>query len=136
MARPEGAGNKRPLTTYTLAEANGRIDRFCDALREMPVVRHACEAAGISRQTAYTWRKKYKTFADKWDEALEDGIDQFEQAGWKRGRETSDRLLQFMLAAHRKEKYGTEARHKVDVQAEVSGEFVVRFAGRKVTDDD
>ena len=57
---------------------------FLAALREYPVVRHACEAAGINRSTAYDARNADEEFARAWDNALEDGIDQAEQEAMRR----------------------------------------------------
>jgi hypothetical protein len=57
---------------------------FIAALRHMPVVRHACEAASIHRATAYKARETDEDFAKAWDEAMEEGIDRAEQAAFKR----------------------------------------------------
>lgn len=58
---------------------------FLAALRNMPIVRHACEAVQINRATAYDARNADETFAAAWDEALEEGIDRAEQAAFTRG---------------------------------------------------
>lgn len=57
---------------------------FLAALRDMPVVRHACEAVGIHRSTAYDARNADEQFAKEWDEAMEAGIDRAEQAAFAR----------------------------------------------------
>ncbi len=54
-------------------------DVFLATVRVLPVVRVACEKAGITRKTAYQWRKGDAEFAKEWDEAREDGIDRIEQ---------------------------------------------------------
>ncbi len=59
-------------------------DTFLAALRTIPVVRHACEACGIERSTAYRAREADAEFAKAWDEALEDGIDSAEQEAMRR----------------------------------------------------
>lgn len=58
---------------------------FLAALREMPIVRHACEAVQINRTTAWRAREADEEFAAAWDEALEEGIDRAEQAAFTRG---------------------------------------------------
>jgi hypothetical protein len=39
----------------------------------VPVVKAACRAARVSRETAYELRKQDAEFSREWDEALEDG---------------------------------------------------------------
>ena len=60
-------------------------DAFLAALREMPVVQHACNAVGIERSTAYRARHADETLAKAWDEAMEAGIDKAEQEAFRRG---------------------------------------------------
>lgn len=57
---------------------------FLAALRNMPVIRHACEAADVDRTTAWRAREKDEAFAAAWDEAMEAGIDRAEQAAYTR----------------------------------------------------
>lgn len=57
---------------------------FFEALRNVPVVRHACEVAGIGRTTAYEARERDESFAKAWDDAMEEGIDRAEQEAFKR----------------------------------------------------
>lgn len=59
-------------------------DAFLAALREMPVVAHACKAVGIERSTAYRARETHPDFAQAWDEAMEEGIDRAEQEAFRR----------------------------------------------------
>ena len=58
---------------------------FLAALRELPVVAHACTAVGIERSTAYRARELDEVFATAWDEAMEDGVDRAEQEAYRRG---------------------------------------------------
>ncbi len=58
---------------------------YLAALREMPVVAHACKAVGIERSTAYRAREADEGFAKAWDEAMEEGIDRAEQEAFRRG---------------------------------------------------
>jgi hypothetical protein len=86
-------------------------------------VRHACEAAGIGRTTAYEHRERHPDFALAWDEALEDACDLLEAEARRRAlegvekpvywqgvvvgtiREYSDTLMTLVLKAHRPEKF-------------------------------
>jgi hypothetical protein len=58
---------------------------FLAALRELPVIAHACKAVDIERSTAYRAREADEGFAKAWDEAQEDGIDRAEQEAFRRG---------------------------------------------------
>jgi hypothetical protein len=51
---------------------------FLRALADVPVVGHACKAADVSRTMVYTTRKDDPSFAQDWDNALEEGIDKGE----------------------------------------------------------
>jgi len=57
---------------------------FLAALRELPVIAHACKAVGIERSTAYRAREADEAFAQAWDEAQEDGVDRAEQEAFRR----------------------------------------------------
>ncbi len=53
-----------------------RKDEFLKHLAESQgIVSYACEKVGISRFTAYNWKKQFKNFSDKWDEITEKTID-------------------------------------------------------------
>jgi hypothetical protein len=58
---------------------------YLAALREMPVVAHACKAVGIERSTAYRAREADEDFAKAWDDAMEEGVDRAEQEAFRRG---------------------------------------------------
>lgn len=58
---------------------------FLAALREYPVIRHACESVGVNRSTAWRAREADAAFAEAMDEAMEDGIDRAEQEAFRRG---------------------------------------------------
>lgn len=57
---------------------------FLAALRELPVIAHACKVVGIERSTAYRAREADQAFADAWDDAMEEGIDRAEQEAFRR----------------------------------------------------
>lgn len=58
---------------------------FLAALRQVPVLVHACEAVGINRSTAYRARQADDEFATAWDDAIEDGVDNAEREAFRRG---------------------------------------------------
>ena len=98
-------------------------DDFIAALREVPVIVHACKAVGINRVTAYRARDADPEFARDWDAALEDGIDRAEQEAYRRAvlgveepvyqggqlvgtrQVYSDSLLSLVLKGRRKKVY-------------------------------
>jgi transposase-like protein len=96
----------------------------------------ACEAVGIDRNTVYDWRKRYKDFAEQFDEAEQyanDGIDHeiYRRAvrGWQEPMVSagkyvcdvtkySDSLLT-LLAKSRMQKY--REKQQVDLNTNISG---------------
>lgn len=60
-------------------------DAFLAALREYPVVQHACDAVGVNRSLVYRRREAEPAFAKAWEEAMEAGIDRAEQEAFRRG---------------------------------------------------
>ncbi len=94
-------------TDGTLAANRPAMERFLSKLRDSGNVRLSCQAAGVPRRTVYNWRKQWKSFAEEWDEALEEACDILEATAWQRAvKEGSDRLLMFLLTAHRRDVYG------------------------------
>lgn len=88
------------------------MDRFLARMRISGNVTLSCNAAGIARTTAYRWRDQWATFAKEWDDAKEEAVDYLDAEAWKRGTVgQSDRLLMFLLAAHRPDVYGRQ-RHE------------------------
>lgn len=58
---------------------------YLAALRELPVLKHACEAVGIDRTTAWRTRKDDEAFAEAEREAMEEGVDRAEAEAFRRG---------------------------------------------------
>lgn len=67
-----------------------KLTAFCAALSETCNVGKACKAVGISRMTAYTWRKSLPDFADAWDEAMRVGVTALEDEAHRRAFEGVD----------------------------------------------
>ncbi len=83
--------------------------KFLAALADSANVRFACEEAGIERQVAYRAREEDADFAAAWRTALDDATDLLEAVARNRAVNGSDRMLAFLLAAHRPEVYGRAA---------------------------
>ena len=114
-------------------------DAFLGELRVWPNISRACRIAGISRGTAYKHRDDFSEFAEAWDDALETGLDAWEEEAARRAfegvdkpviyqgeitdtyKEFSDTLAITMLKAHRPEKYRERSEIKSD------GELTVRI---------
>ena len=106
-----------------------RIDRgewipvFLGSLRSHGVVRLACQQAQIERGTAYKMREADAKFANSWDEAIEEATDTLVAVARQRALNGSDRLLEFLLKAHRPEVY----RDAINVENKVVHDFEVDF---------
>lgn len=112
------------------AERQQKKGAFLAAYAEMGVVTYSANAAGISRQTHYTWLESDPEYAEQFAAAEQSAIDVLEAearrravegverpVGWYKGkpggsvREYSDTLLIFLLKGARPEKYSD--RHRV-----------------------
>lgn len=105
-----------------------KLTAFLAALAETCNVGRACTAVGISRYTAYKWRKEQPEFAAEWDDAMRAGLLALEDEAHRRAfegsdrpvffqgrqvsvvREYSDTLAIFLLKAHNPEKYRENTR--------------------------
>jgi len=102
------------------------------SLRKMPNISKACRAAGVARQTAYRHRDEYPEFASMWEDALQEGLDGWEEEMARRAyegmerplmyqgdmvgtvNEYSDTLAIFLMKAHRPDKYRERSEIKQD----------------------
>jgi hypothetical protein len=105
------------------AVAPARLDDFFRLLAESGSVARAAERAGVQRSTLYLLRKADPALARRWNEALQIGLDRLQDHAvdratvgietpvWKGGQQVGsvarpdNRLLQFLLKAHRPEIY-------------------------------
>lgn len=87
-------------------------ERFLAELRKIPNVSRACRLAGFARQTAYRYRDDDLTFAEAWDDALEEGVEALEEAVWRRAKRESDTLAIFLLKAHKPAKYNVPTKNE------------------------
>lgn len=64
-----------------------KLTAFCAALAETCNVGRACAAVGISRWTAYQWRKAMPDFEAAWDDAMKAGVLALEDEAHRRAFE-------------------------------------------------
>lgn len=64
-----------------------KLTAFCAALAETCNVGRACAAVGVSRWTAYHWRKEMPDFAKAWDDAMKAGLLALEDEAHRRAFE-------------------------------------------------
>jgi len=125
-------------------------DEWLQAFRDLGMVSKACEAIGISRQTAYVERQRNEDFAIAWADVEEETTEEMEREAYRRAvegveepmvsagvhvtsvRKYSDRLLEFMLKARRPEKY----RDRVDVKHSGTVERRVKVDLSKLSDEE
>ena len=129
MTRSPKARPARPLV-YSDEEPLQRgvsfssLKTFLHFLSRSGSVSYAAEQARVERRTLYRRRANDEHFAAQWDEALNLGIDRLqddamkralgaaERAVWRNGKQVGsvqqydNKLLQFLLRAHRPEIYG------------------------------
>jgi len=125
---------------------------FCAALAATGIVRRACDAVSITRQTAYNWRDDDPEFAAAWERALKIGVSALEDEAHRRAfegtdepvyykgmecgsvRKYSDTLAIFLLKAHAPEKY------RENIHAELTGAgggpIALRAAVHVLSDDE
>jgi hypothetical protein len=110
---------------------------FIENLRATCNVTLAAQAAGVSSATVYKHKQSDVLFAERWDEAIQEGIDLLEHKAHQRAfdgvsepvfyqgfecgsvRKYSDALTMFLLKSHRPDKY----RERSQVDSNVSGDF-------------
>jgi len=108
----------------TLASNREAMNRFLDRMRQSGNVYLSAKAAGVPRRTVYYWRKKWSTFAAEWNDAKDDAVDKLDAEAWRRATDgASDRLLMFLLKAHKPSVYNPV------VKQELSGDLGIQIIG-------
>ena len=117
---------------------------FIERLKATGNITLAARGAGVTRQNAYQTRSRNKTFRRLWEEALDEAVDLLDgearrratgikrdvwYAGEKVGTETvySDKLLMFLLRAHRPRVYRDNVAVEHPGGMEVTGDRKVTF---------
>jgi hypothetical protein len=86
----------RCVTNVTLEKK-----RFIETLSSQGTVFHAAQAAGVSRWTAYRWRRDDSEFRSLWDEAIENAVDEVESVIFQQAVGGNTLAAIFYLKAHR-----------------------------------
>lgn len=94
---------RKPSTNPTRQQAP--YAKLIKSLSEGASISAACKVQGIDRSTYYKWRKDDPDFAQRADDAIEDGTDLLEDIAFERASQTSDTLIQVLLKARRPRKY-------------------------------
>ena len=104
-------------------------DRYVNAFKELPVVRIACQSAGISREAVRLAMQKARDFASKVQEAREEGIERLEVTAWQFATsKNGERMLQFMLKSLKPDIYGDKQQIGLDHQLS-GGKFTIKIDG-------
>ena len=80
-------------------------ERFLDVYKISLNVSLAAMGAGVGRATVYRHLTELPKFAEAFQDAKGHAIDRLEAAAYKRAEASSDKLLIFMLRAHKPETY-------------------------------
>ena len=78
-----------------------RKKKFIAALTTHGTVFHAAQAAGVSRNTVYRWRREDLKFEAQWDEAHENAVDAVENVIYEQALGGNTLAAIFYLKAHR-----------------------------------
>ena len=108
-------------------------EAFLKALAKVGNVSAAAKMAGVTRQSAYAWRKD-DAFKVRWEDAIDEAIDGLEYELLKRaasGKKPSDVLLMFALKGLKPEKYRDNHTHRL--QGADGGGLVVQIVEKKNT---
>lgn len=97
---------------------------FLLALAKEGCVVHACKKAKVGRRTVYDLREADESFRGEWDEAIEESVAELERTARKRAMRKSDKLLMFLLQAHRPNKYRNRLELSGGAKMEIVEEIV------------
>lgn len=89
------AGHRASMMTANRRGRRSWVPAFLNVLECTGNVRHACRAVGISRQNAYSVRKRNAAFAEAWDLALEMASDRLQEEAWRRAVEGVERPVMY-----------------------------------------
>jgi len=79
----------------------GWQERFLEALRNGHTITYAARYAGVKRRTVYNHREKSPKFAEAWNDALQEGLDNLLEECYRRALDSTDKasaqLLMFLV---------------------------------------
>ena len=105
---------------------------FLAALRKMPNVMKAARFAGISRRTAYLARDDDPAFAEEWDDAVGDAIEDIEARTIQmaKGTDTKANALRiFLLKAYKPERYRDSWRGDLNLSGRLDHKHEIDLSG-------
>ena len=111
-------------------------ERIIDRLRQGWSITTACSDAGIDRKTYYNWRDAEPEFAEAIDDALDHGVSNLEDIGYRLAAGGSVPMLQFLLKAKRPQVYREQTRHEIAGDSSAPVRIVYEIAGGAVDDED
>lgn len=149
IAKPVRRGEDAPIGRVTTEEIPRRKMMFLAEMRASGVSAAACEAAFISKDAAYRWRKEDPEFAAAWKDARAHAIGMLEKAAYNRAfygweeevysegakvgtkRRHSDALMMFMLRANR-----AKYRETSTINQKFSGQIATQVRACDLSDDE
>lgn len=109
-------GGKEIVLPKWDGELNGNQRRFLSVYSLGGSITKACEVAGLCVTTVSRWRRESEDFDDAMDMSKEIGIQRLEDWALERAMDMvnpSDRLVEFLLKAHRPERYRERVDHRI-----------------------
>jgi hypothetical protein len=99
--------------------------RVLENFRKLGRIDLATEAAGVARGCHYAWLKEHPDYAAEFQQIRTEAIDSLEEVAFARAKDSSDRLLEFLLKGLKPEVYGD--RMKSEISGPGGGSLVVEF---------
>ncbi len=124
------SSESRARNEKRVAKRNGWQKLFLETFRNNGNVRAACEYADVERWVVERALQTDDEFAQKYDEAENAAVDLLVSEAWNRAKNGSDRLLEFLLKAHRRDVYGdrpmqTNVAVKIDIDGQKPTEALI-----------
>lgn len=96
--------------------------RFFKVFGDTGIVAAAAQAAKVSRETVYLYKRENEEFQKRWAESEALGFAVLEDVATKRAMKSSDTLVIFLLKTRGRDKYGdvVENRHTGDAEKPVT----------------
>lgn len=92
----------QPTEPPELDPLSGKLSLFIQNLAQFDNVTAACRVSNLSRASAYHYRNKYQWFADAWDAARLEYLDNFEASGRMLALKSGDsaKILAYLRCIH------------------------------------
>lgn len=100
MAKAKG----QPETNTTPKKSDWKSE-FCRLLADTMCVATAARGVGKDRTACYGARRRDPAFAQAWDDAKSEAIENLEKVAYERAKSMSDTLVIFLLKSHKPSVY-------------------------------